>query len=118
MLTLDAMRTILTDVRFMDYTFEVHEDGVGTGRLYLQARYDEADIVTRAVEEQHTRKWWLSPYMTKSEFVQTAFKCALTSMEHRTRENFRYKGSAVYGPHYDVDALLEVCKAKRFDYRE
>jgi hypothetical protein len=117
MLTTEQMRTILTDVRFMDYTFRVLEDGVGTGRLYLQASYVEPDIVTGAVEEQYTRKWWLSPYMTKSEFVQTAFKCALTSMEHRTREHFKYKGAAVFGPHFDVEELVRLSKEGKHDYR-
>jgi hypothetical protein len=39
-------------------------------------------------------------------------------MEHRTREHFRYRGAAVFGPHFDVDALVELCRSKRHDYRE
>jgi hypothetical protein len=44
-------------------------------------------------------------------------KCLLTSAEHRIREHFLYRGERVFGPHYDVDALVELCRAKRFDYR-
>jgi hypothetical protein len=109
------IREQLQDVRYLDYQFVVHE---GIQGLYLQANFPEADIVTGKVEQQFTRKWKLSNYMTKSEIIQTAFKCALTSAEHRCREHFRYKGSAVYSPHYDVDELEQLCKRKAFDYRE
>ncbi|CAB3730470.1 hypothetical protein [Paraburkholderia rhynchosiae] len=115
-MTASEMLDILDDVRFYDYQFKVVEtNGLPA---YLQATYLEPDIVTGAPEVQHTRKWQLSRHMTKSEFVQTAFKCCITSMEHRTREHFRYKGAAVFGPHFDVDALFELCQARQFDYRE
>jgi hypothetical protein len=110
------MREQLKDVRYLDYRFSIHADA-GTG-IYMQAMFPEADIVTGLVEPQYTRKWKLSIHMTKSELIQTAFKCALTSAEHRCREHFRYKGSAVYSPHYDVDELEALCKRKAFDYRE
>jgi hypothetical protein len=110
------MLAILDDVRFYDYQFKVVEkDDLPS---FLQATYVEPDIVTGKSEVQYTRKWQLSPHMTKSEFVQTVFKCCITSMEHRTREHFRYKGAAIFGPHFDIDALLELCHARRFDYRE
>lgn len=110
-------RDTMSEVRFRDYIFKVVFEREGY-RHYLQAEYYEPDIVTGEVELQKTRKWLLSPHMTKSEIVQTAFKCALTSMEHRTREHFLYMGERVYSPHYDVDALVELCRAKRFDERE
>lgn len=106
----------LADVCYLDYEFFIML--VGMNNIYLQATFMEPDIVTGKVETQYTRKWKLSPHMTKSEVIQTAFKCALTSAEHRCREHFRYKGSAVYSPHYDVDELEKLCKAHKFDYRE
>lgn len=114
-LTYGEMIDVLDDIRFMDYSFCVK---LHSGYPYLQANFVEPDIVTGRKEVQYTRKWQLSPHMTKSEFIQTVFKCCMTSMEHRTREHFRYKGSAVYSPHYDVDALVDLCKARQFDYRE
>jgi hypothetical protein len=121
-MTANQMREILRDIRFYGYDFKVAvEEDVDphyAKPTYLQATYIEPDIATGEPERQYTRKWQLSEHMTKSEFVQTAFKCCITSMEHRAREHFRYKGAAVFGPHYDVDALLELCQARRFDYRE
>lgn len=91
----------------MDYTFNVRESH---GGVFLQARYTEPDTYSGVPESQLTRKWLLSPYMTKSEVIQTAFKCCLTSMEHRAREGFRYKGARVFGPHFDVDDLVGLCR--------
>jgi hypothetical protein len=79
------------------------------GGIVLQATYLEADILTEVPEAQVTRKWLISPYATKSEIVQTAFKCILTSMEHRIREHFQYRGKRVFGPHFDVDDLYAIC---------
>lgn len=115
-MTIDEANEILGNVEFFNYVFTAKNDSRGT--MYMQAVYDEPDIITGIVEPQHTRRWLLSPTMVKSELVQTAFKCALTSMEHRTREHFLYKGERVYGPHFDVEALVEIARAKRLDYRK
>lgn len=110
----DEIRNLLRLVKYEDYVFHVVEIG---GTLYLQAHYVEADIITGLLEEQHTRKWQLSEHMVKSEIIQTAFKCALTSAEHRVREQFLYRGERIFGPHFDVDGLYELALAKRLDYR-
>lgn len=105
MKTREEMLRILADVKFPFYTFTV---GDKNGFLFLQARYMDLDIDTATQTEQTTRKWYLSPYMTRSELVQTALKCVLTSMEHRTREHFKYRGKRIFGPHLDCDALWEI----------
>jgi hypothetical protein len=109
-MTIQEMRAAVEEVAFPDYEFMVGESRQGF--LYLQAEYDEADTITGMVERQHTRRWALSPEMSKSEIVSTAFKCALTSMEHKTREWFTYRGRAIYQPHYDVDTLHSVCEGR------
>lgn len=111
---LDQIRHLVGLVEFGDYVFVVSE---ARGSIYLQATYDEADIVTGVVEQQHTRKWLLSPAMTKSEIVQTCFKLAMTSAEHRVRETFKYRGRRIFGPHFDVDALHRICGDRAFDVR-
>ena len=107
---IDKARGFVEECSYPEYTFKI--DVSHTGAVYLQATYLEADTVTGTIEEQFTRRWFLSPSMGKSEIVATAFKCILTSMEHRTREWFLYKGKAVYQPHYDVDALHAICEQR------
>jgi hypothetical protein len=101
------VKELIRNVIFPDYTFRVTESH---GGVHLHAEYMDADIYTRAWEMQTTRRWKLTPYMTDSEIVQTMFKCCMTSYEHRCREAFQYKGARVYGPHFDVEDLVKLCK--------
>lgn len=99
----------LMDVKYANWDLNVKLDG---DRPYLQVGFWEAD---HTVEEgsapayQTGRKWVLSPHMTKSEVIQTAFKAIMTAEEHETREKFKYKGRAIFGPYFNVDDLVDIC---------
>jgi hypothetical protein len=112
---LEEMLDVLDCVSFPGYEFSVTMDG--RGAIYLQAAYREADTQTMQAERQLTRRWFMSPEMTRSEIVSTAFKCIITSQEHRTREWFKYRGNAIFMPHFDVDALWELCAKTAPDAR-
>lgn len=106
---------ILALVTYKTWSFFVGEDGE---RLYLQVTFVEEDFATGEQGTQRGRKWLLSPFMTKSEVVTTAFKACITAEEHEAREKFRYKGKMIFGPHIDVDALAEtVGKKANLDMR-
>jgi len=107
---IQQVRAVLANVVFLNYVFEVRE---GHGGVFLKATYEEADTYSGEPAVQHTRKWLLSPEMTESEIVQTAFKCCITSMEHRTREAFKYYGRRIFGPHFNVQDLLRICQDGR-----
>jgi hypothetical protein len=114
----DAKR-ILADVRFPGYSFVLHGDFVDGKATYLQGVFTAPDNdQPRVMRPQHTRKWLLSQHMTRSELVQTAFKCVLTSIEHEARERFTYKGARVFGPHFDVEVLAAACYAAAPDLRK
>lgn len=98
---------LLTLVEYLNYTFRVSASH--RGEVYLKATYLDEDIYTKKIEVQHTRRWLLSPAMTDSEIVSTAFKLCLTSAEHRCREAFKYKSARIFGPHFDVNDLAELC---------
>lgn len=101
---------LIAYIEFQNYRFVVDE---GHGGVYLKAIYEDADIYTGNLEDQHTRRWLLTPQMTDSEIVQTAFKCCLTSYEHRCREAFMYRGARIFSPHFDVEDLVRICKGGR-----
>jgi hypothetical protein len=113
-MNIGEIKEILSTIKYKDYIFDVLKKDI---TLYLQARYLEADVITNQPTWQYTRKWQLSEHMVKSEIVQTALKCVLTSAEHRVREHFLYKGERIFGPHFDVDGLWQLCRDKRLDYR-
>lgn len=116
---IEIFETYLKDVRYKDWDMNVHADGE---RAYLQVGFWEYDSTqpanTQAAKSyQKGRKWLLSPYMTKSEVIQTAFKAVLTAEEHETREKFAYRGKNIFGPHFNVDALVDICGAEQHDVR-
>lgn len=86
---------------------DVHDDG-----CYLKIpRYKRVT--------QYCRKWRLENGYTVSDVVKVAFMATLAAEEHEIREEFKYKDISVFGPHLDVDALVELAKYKKnLDLRE
>lgn len=115
MLNLADMANILSEVTYKDWRIRLKEDG--NLRPYLQVSFLAEDMESGTIEEQRGRKWYLSQFMTKSEVVATALKAVLTAEEHEARESFRYKGRAIFGPHFDVDALYEFVRLSNIDVR-
>lgn len=98
---------VLSEIEYKDWELQL---SYGSPQ-YLQVRF----FTYWPRQEQHGRKWLLSQYMTKSEIVQTALAAVLAVEEHEARERFVFRGVAVYGPHIDVEALLEC--STRLDVR-
>jgi hypothetical protein len=73
--------------------------------VYLQWSFDAPCAKTGDVLPQMGRKWYLSPHMTISELVGTAFKAAIAAEEHECRELFRWNGKRIFNPHISVYAL-------------
>ena len=107
---LAELQTIVRDIRpGLGREVRVFER---SGELWLQMNYTEADISwPKARKTQTTRKWLISRHSTRSEVVQTALKCLLTSLEHQGREHFHYKGKRVFGPHIDIEAIWRACES-------
>jgi hypothetical protein len=101
---------VLGRCSFQDWLLLVSGD---PERPYLQAVFHGPCADSNEVTQQRGRKWLLSQHMTTSEIVQTAFKAVLTAMEHEVRENFRYRGCPIFGPHFDVERLVEICGERK-----
>jgi hypothetical protein len=97
---------VLRNVSYRDWEFHIALDG-----SYLQVKFSQEG------QEWSGRKWRLSPHMTRSEIVQTAFMAALACEEHECREKFKYRGKAVFGPHFDVEALVWLTEQGKYDVR-
>lgn len=113
----EVFENYLKDVCYKDWDIHVLMDN---DRAYLQLGFwacDSTQMGRGPKEYQKSRKWMLSPYMTKSEVVQTAFKAILTAEEHEVRENFTYRNKPIFGPHFSIDALFSVCKMEALDLR-
>ena len=104
---------VLDRCSFQEWQFQVVGD---EERTCLQVVFRGPCAESKQIVQQRGRKWLLSPHMTTSEIVQTAFKAVMTAMEHEVREHFRYRDRPVFGPHFDVERLVELC-AERKDVR-
>ncbi len=102
---------VLVHVNVGEYELHLRQDP-GEGRFFLQIQFEalDNDSDSGKLERQFCRKWYLSPHMTKSELVRTAYKAYMAAVEHEACEKFKYHGESIYNPHVDVDALLSVSK--------
>lgn len=114
MITPRIAELILQSVRFPEMDFSILERG---DDFFLRVECRGTCNVTGDPLNWSGRKWLLSRHMTKSEIVTTAFKAVLTAVEHETREKFTYKGSAIFGPHFDVERLIGLCEQAATDVR-
>lgn len=113
-LLIERFQAILRDVEYRDYRFVV---GYRRGGYYLRLAFAaiDHDKPGGEVEEMTGRKWLLSPKMTRSEVVLTAFKAVMTAEEHEIREQFKLRGVAVLGPHFDLYDLAAQIRSGEID---
>lgn len=116
-LRLSDVQSIIDNIKFRDRTFRVLEKGDG---FLLQMRYYEADVEKPGSfpSLQSTRKYYISPYMTTSEVVETAWLCVQRSQLHVASEHFEYKGRRIYSQHFNVEGRIDLCDAKQLDVRD
>jgi hypothetical protein len=113
-MTMHKLNAIVNNLKFQNYLFFL---GILGNGYYLQVKFLTTDNDNPGVEYWAAgRKWYVSSHATESEVVQTALKAVLTSVEHEAREQFLYKGKALFGPHLDVNTLLAL--ADQTDHRE
>ena len=109
------LESILADVKFRDWELRVGEDETA---YWIQWRFMAVDTSGARPEAvlQPCRKWRISRYMTKDEVVRTAWLGVETAVRHEAREEFHYKGVAIYNAHIEVDELVKI--AGNRDVRE
>lgn len=115
-----SIKALLNCCKFLNRSFNVFElpcaEEQSHNGYLIQIQYEDKDVDTGKVELQKGRKWYISAHAVDSEIVRTAFLACLQSMEHIARENFEFDGVRIFGPHFDVDALVKI--AQRDDVYE
>lgn len=102
-LTRGSLQEILNDIEFQQSRFLIHERPDG---FFVQLAKEEDDVETGQRELYYGRKWFVERTATRSEVVRTAFKAVVTWQEHEARDHFTYRGQRIFGPHVEVDDLL------------
>jgi hypothetical protein len=108
-MTVNQTLEILSSLRYRDWKFNLY--GSGENYMYLQLSWEAADTDTGVKSQQKSRKWLLSAHMTKTEIVNTAWFAVKTAIEHEAREEFFYRGKAIYNTHLDVAQLHTMADA-------
>jgi hypothetical protein len=100
----------------MDRKFLLLEKGDG---YLVQMEYFEADVEKPGSEpvSQKTRKWYVSPFMSESEIVETCWAMVCRSAIHIASENFQYRGKRVYSQHFDIHGRMYLVDHNSFDTR-
>lgn len=119
MLSFDDVNNIVSKILFKDHAlqqwgFRLTPSFIKKGEKFdgclLNVTFFAQDVDTPGHPDimQNGRKFYISPYMTESEVVQTAFLAIKVALEHEARESFFYNGKRVFGPHIDVNAHAEI----------
>lgn len=108
---------IIDQIKFLDRSFRFLEKGDG---YLIQMRYMECDVEhpEKGPQVQSTRKWYVSPFMTESEIVETVWACVQRSQLHVASEHFTYRGERIYSQHFHVGARLNACAEDWTDVRQ
>jgi hypothetical protein len=119
-LSIDNVKALIDKIdlgKLLDsWHFRVLEKGDG---FLLQLRFIAHDTETGEYGVlQSCRKWYVSPYSTSTEVVETAFKACRMAVEHELRESFRYEEQAVYSPHFSIEDRVEMCRLGTLDRRK
>ena len=114
--TFQEVQDIIDAIRFMDRKFRLIEKGDG---FLVQMEYMEPDITKLGSPpvKQSTRKWYISPYSTDTEVVETCFAMVCRSQLHIAGEHFTFHGRQVYSPHFNIEGRMELCDLEDFDGR-
>jgi len=103
---------VLSEISYKDWNHDliIEPENAPPSEQFMFLRFWWNDPNDHSV--QTSRRWYISPHSTKSEVVQTALLAVLVAEEHETREQFRYKGAKIFGPHFDVDVMTDISKKK------
>jgi hypothetical protein len=114
----EEIQRIIDRIKFRDRKFRILEKGDG---FLLQMTYYEIDVEDQELFPQpvlqSTRKWYVSPYMTTSEIVETAWLMVQRSQLHVASEHFTYAGRRVYSQHFSIGARVDLCDEQCYDVR-
>lgn len=107
--TFDEIKEVVSKCSFGDWQINVKRK---KDTVYLQISATTIDLTDESeTYSWHGRKWLISPWMTDSEIIQTAFLAVKTAVEHEAREMFKFDGVAIFGPHMDLKLLTDVAEA-------
>ena len=100
---------LVNAISYKDWVFYI--GAFGEYSFYLQLKWKDEDHDNPGeVVSLGGRKWYLSPHMTDSEVILTAWAAVEMAELHEARELFLFEGERVLNPHIDVRELQNICR--------
>jgi hypothetical protein len=117
----ERVQALLTLVAYKPGSgFKLSERGAYGDRMLFLQHFQNLPDTTQSADSAHNpliqqrgRKWYLSPWMTDGEVLQTALMAILAFEEHEAREAITFDGKRIFSPHKSVAALAAVEEEKR-----
>lgn len=103
---LERVHSLIKLIEYPGIDFEIFVNADGLVVIYCVAEL--IDNERGVLSKQKGRPWLLWLTATDQDIVQTAFKAVLTFEEHEIREKFKYRGEAIYAPHFAPDDLVDL----------
>ena len=109
-MTLAEIATLVRAVQYPGLTFRVEDAGLK--HAFIQVQFVAPDVQTGLQQSWKGRKWYVSEHAIEAEVVQTCLKAVLTAIEHEAREQFMFRGVALFHPHISLDALMTAAATR------
>lgn len=98
---------LINDIRYLE-GWELYLISINFEYAYMYWGFRDVE------GRQECRKWLITlRTATPSDILQTALRAAIDAQEHEVREQFRFKGKKIYGPHFDPEALVDFAGQRK-----
>lgn len=109
MTRLEQIQNITKDISYKEgWELKLTTRGSNDEVILMYWQFSAPDVKTGVMTMWTSRKYYLSPFKTGSEIVQTAFLAAKVAEEHEILESFQYKGKTLFSPHMNLDHLIQL----------
>jgi len=113
--TKETLQKFVDELQFNDWEFHLR---LKNEIPYLQIKFMAPCNDTGKMELQSCRKWMLSYHMNTDELISTAYKATEAAVLHEMREQFKWRGEALFHPHIDPQELWKLAHEKRLLKRD
>lgn len=101
----EKVDSVITDIKY--HAGYIVKTGVTNNSVWFEVEHWRADTLTGIDGWGKGGKRWVNPAWSNSDIVRAVFGAIKAYDEHEVREAFLYRGQRVFGPHMDLDALVD-----------
>lgn len=98
---------------------DIHAESMNGWGCMVQVSYMGPDVdPPHEYRLQKGRKWYVSPWATETEIVNTVFMAVSRFVQHELEERFTYQGHRTHSPHMSIQDRIRIAERGKWDHRE